>query len=358
MIRIAVGTFTDGFMGGTPGQGLYLFELDPVDLAVRHVQTVPGLQSPSYLARHPSLPILYAVERRWSESDAEDGALTTMLIGTAEQQLTMVDRARTGGGSTAHVGISPAGTRAAVANPMGRSIGVFRLDDKGCPTARVCFEFDGVGALPRQSAPWPHSCWFDQTGRRMFVCDLGLDQISIYDVTDGADLARPAQFPRAQVCSGAGPRHLALTPGGRFCYVANELDGTVCGFAIAPDRGALSIIETIALAHSGGRAVCQPAEIVTDRLGHNLYVTVRGCETIAMFAIDPGSGRLTNLGQVRCGGNTPRHMALGADDTLALVCNQLSDQITIFARDSAGILTDTGRSIAVPSPSCAVFLSD
>lgn len=355
-MRLAIGTFTDGFMGGTAGEGIYLFELDPVDLSRRGGQILRGLESPSFIVRHPRLSVLYAAERRWSAQNTADGALTTMSINTSEGTLAISDRRRTEGAFTAHVQVSPDGALVAVANPLGPSICIFGTDSAGLPTNNVHFSFTGAGAKPRQSAPWPHSCWFDPTGRRMFVCDLGLDIVSIYDITGGPGLVAPAAFAKAQVCSGAGARHLAITPDGRFCFVANELDGTICAFTIDDERGTLAIVQTICAGPRGPAHPCQPAEILVSPEGNHLYVTLRGSETVGVFAIEPDSGRLKLADHVPCRGNTPRHIAFSPDGTLAVICNQLSDRVEIFTRSTDGALHFTGKGLDVPSPSCAAFL--
>lgn len=350
-MRIAAGTFTDGFMGGAPGGGIHVFEIDARGLAARETQVVGGLNSPSYLARHPRLPLLHAAERAWVAGDPSQGALATLAIG-ADGNLALVDRCPSGGGFSAHLGLSPDGSHCALANPLGPTVSLFALGEDGLPQEPAIFAFAGRGPRPRQSAPWPHSCWFDPAGERLYTCDLGLDRISIYDLNAGAAAAAPAAVPYAQVSSGAGARHMAMRPDGRFCYVANELDGTISVFAIDPENGALIIAGTLPC-HA---QASQPCEIVCDRAGRRLYVTLRGPEAVAMFAIDGQSGALAPMGAVSCGGDTPRHIALSPDGGMALVSNQLSGAITGFTISPDGALAPSGLVIPVPSPACVVFL--
>lgn len=356
-MRVAVGTFTDGFMGGTPAQGIHLFDIDPVSLAIRQVQVLAGLESPSFLARHPRLPLLYAAERRWSAADAATGAIATMAIdGPQDAPLRLMDRQPSGGAFTAHVQISPTGSLLALANPLGPTIAVAPLDAGGIPGPAQTIAFAGIGARPRQSAPWPHSCFFDPQGRFLYVCDLGLDLIRAYRLDASPDLIAPAPKPFAQVASGAGARHLAITPDGLSCHVANELDGTICTFTVDPEHGGLVIRQTLPAGPNGFASPCQPAEIISNAAGTVLYVTLRGSETIGIFAIDKQTGLLTCQGHIPCGGKTPRHIALATDQALALVSNQMSDAVTIFRIAADGMLEPTGRSLPVPSPACCVIL--
>lgn len=351
MMRIAVGTFTDGFMGGAPGGGIHLFELDPGLPSARPIQTLGGLFSPSFLARHPRLPLLYAAERAWSDADRTQGALSVLSV-APDGQLALIERHRAQGGFSAHVAVSPDGRLCALANPLGPNIAVFPLSAAGLPGDPACFAYSGQGARPRQSAPWPHSCWFTPDGTRMFVCDLGLDRLSIYAVTGGSPPVQPGSFAFAQVSSGAGARHLAVRGDGRFCYVANELDGTISVFAIDPERGTLTIAATVPC----DPGPSQPCEIACDARGAFLYVTLRGPEAVAVFALDAETGKPTPVQTAPCLGDTPRHIALSPDGTLALVSNQLSGTVTGFAVGADGTLAPTGLVIPVPSPACVVFL--
>ena len=45
------------------------------------------------------------------------------------------------------------------------------------------------------------------------------------------------QVSQARTRPGAGPRHLTFHPGGRFAYLANELDNTVTVCAYDPATG-------------------------------------------------------------------------------------------------------------------------
>lgn len=350
MSLLAVGTFTDGFMGGAPGEGVHLVQLADGCRSGQVVTVLGGLQSPSYLARHPQLPLLYAAERAWSEDDKTTGALATIRLD--QTNLSLVDRRRSGGAFSAHVAVSPDGTALMLANPLGPNIAAFQLGRDGLPGDAETECFEGRGPRPRQSAPWPHSCWFAPGGKWAFACDLGLDTISIYTMIDGLLPLRRAPFTGAQVSSGAGARHMAVRPDGRFAYVANELDGTICVFALDEELGTLTITQTIACVDGPS----QPCEIVCDAGVRYLYVTLRGPEVVAVYRIGPEDGRLTPVQLAPCLGNTPRHIALSPDGDTAIVCNQLSGELVGMAIGTDGLLTPNGLRISIPSPSCAVFV--
>lgn len=353
---IAVGTFTDGFMGGAPSEGLYVFDFDPLRETCALVQTVGGLVSPSFLCRHPMRDLLYSVERQWSATQKDHGALTTWQIDAVSGRLEQIGRCPSGGAFTAHVNVTADGRIATTANPLGPTIVSFLLNDDGIATTPSCIvAHRGAGARERQSAPWPHSCFPDPAGARLLACDLGLDRVMIYDIRhEDAELI-PSRQPFAQVSSGAGARHLAIHPDGRFVYVVNELDSSLSVFRYAQDNGSLIVAQTITTVPDDAIDTSQPAEIAIHPAGKHLYVTNRGHESIAIFRIDQQSGRIRLIGYEPTQGNTPRHIALSADGAHAFLSNQLSGEVIIFAVDAtSGQLRPTGCRIQVPNPSCSV----
>src|SRR4051794_32487245 len=101
---VYVGTFTGGVLGGE-AEGISVFQMDEGSGALTHVQTVGGLSSPSFLALHPTLSVLYTVEREWSPEETHVGALTTFAIDPRNGGLTQVGRERSGGDWPAHVSV-------------------------------------------------------------------------------------------------------------------------------------------------------------------------------------------------------------------------------------------------------------
>lgn len=351
---IAVGTFTDGFMGGHPSEGIHVFAFDPASRQADHVQTAGGVVSPSFLCRHPALPVIYSADRQWSVDDGSTGAVTTWQVDLASGKLTQAARIRSGGAFTAHVSTSPDGRIVAVANPLGPTIATFATDEAGLVREECAVVVhSGRGARDRQDAPWPHSTCFDRQGGRLLACDMGLDRIYLHDLAaDGTLSAAPQPF--AQVSSGAGCRHLALHPCGRFVYAVNELDCTLCAFAYAEDSGQMTIIQTLPTVPWDEVDTSQPAEVAIAPDGRYLYVTNRGAENMAVFAIDGQSGRLRLTGHVPTEGRMARHIALSPDGAFAFVSNQLSDEVAVFAIGADGLPQATGISLPVPSPSCCV----
>jgi 6-phosphogluconolactonase len=172
---------------------------------------------------------------------------------------------------------------------------------------------------------------------------------------DKATLA-PHGFGRGT--PGAGPRHFAFHPGGRYGYAVNELDLTVTVFAFDPQAGTLAPIQTLSTLPADVTDIkgFSTAEIVAHPSGTFLYASNRGHDSIAMYAVDQGTGRLTFLGAEPIRGKTPRNFVIDPSGKFLLAAGQNSHTVTVFAIDGeTGKLSFTGQSLDVPSPVCIRF---
>ena len=93
--------------------------------------------------------------------------------------------------------------------------------------------------------------------------------------------------------------------------------------------------------------------------GRFVYASNRGHDSLAIFAIDQASGRLTALGHTPIGGRWPRDICLDPTGTWLLAANQKSDQVTIFHVDAAtGAVEPTGHAASVPKPTRVLVTQD
>ena len=87
--------------------------------------------------------------------------------------------------------------------------------------------------------------------------------------------------------------------------------------------------------------------------GKFLYGSNRGHHSIAIFAIDQGSGMLTALGHESTRGEWPRNFVIDPTGAFMLVANEHTDDIVTFRIDGeTGLLEATGHVEKVPSPVC------
>jgi 6-phosphogluconolactonase len=99
------------------------------------------------------------------------------------------------------------------------------------------------------------------------------------------------------------------------------------------------------------------AEIRVRPDGKFLYASNRGHDSLAVFAIDASTGRLTVVERVPAQGKLPRNFEFDPTGRWLLVTNHGSDNAVVFRIDkNTGRLTQAGPPVAVPSPFCERFL--
>ena len=154
---------------------------------------------------------------------------------------------------------------------------------------------------------------------------------------------------------GAGPRHIAFHPTLPLVYVVNELDSTVATLRFDNSRGTLSPIDARSTLPPGWKGENFPADIHVSPSGRTLYISNRGHNSIAVFAVAT-DGALT-LGQhVSTEGDWPRNFSLDPTGQWLLAANQRSNTVTVFACDQqSGRLMPTQQRIELPSPVCLRF---
>jgi 6-phosphogluconolactonase len=170
----------------------------------------------------------------------------------------------------------------------------------------------------------------------------------------------PNEPPFAVVAHGAGPRHLAFHPNGKFVYVINEMALTITLFNYDAAKGVLFEEQTVSTLPDGYTATGKDsaAEIAVHPSGRFVYGSNRGHNTIAVFAVDEKSGRLKLVQNWPSHHQTPRHFAIDPSGRWLLAENQDSNNVVLFAIDQqTGELKHTGRVLDIPSPVCAVFVN-
>jgi len=298
------------------GKGITVLDGDQV------VGVIPA-DSPSWIARHPELPVLYAV----SEVDEGHVHAFSLAEGSFGQELGCGE---TGGAEPAHLAVDHSGRFLITANYTGGSISVHRLADDGSIGERTdLVEHIAHGDHPRQASAHPHMV--RPVGDGLVVIDLGGDAAYQYRLGDDGKLM-PDGIMTAP--AGSGPRHI-LSVGGRY-YLTAELSGEVlCYDADRQFEGARPASAT--------EGPNQPSELASN--GRHLYVANRGPNTVSVFAL--GDGLPEYVAEVQVG-DWPRHIAVDGDRLL--VANERSHEVMLLRIDAATGIPAHQRTVSVPSP--------
>ena len=358
---VYVGTYTEDILFGTgqilegKGEGIHIYRMDPVTGALSPHETAREVKNPSYLAFHPTGRFLYAVNELKSYKGEATGTLSAFSIDADTGRLRFIDKVATHGTDPCHVTVDGTGKYALVANFASGSVAILPIrEDGGLEEATQVIQHQGSGLDPvRQKGPHAHSVALDASNRFAYIPDLGLDKLMIYSFDAERGKLEPHDQPWLETKSGAGPRHFVFHPNKRYAYLINELNSTIQSLGYDGETGSVEEIQTVPTLPEGFRGNSSCADIMVEPKGRFLYASNRGHDSIAVYRIDAGSGRLSPVGHESTGGRTPRNFTINRSGTFLFAANQDTDNVVHFRIDGqTGSLKPTGQVTPAPTPVC------
>jgi len=354
---VYVGTYTEG---SAKGKGIYAYRFDSATGNLTSLGLAAETVSPSFLTVHAKRRLLYAVNEITNYKGPSSGGVSAFAIDPASGKLTFLNEVASRGADPCYITLDQSGKYVLVANYTGGSVAAFPiLEDGRLGNASSFVQHTGHGPNPdRQQGPHAHSIDLSADNHFALVDDLGLDELLIYRFDAANGSLTPSDPAYAKLAPGAGPRHVAFSPSGKFAYVVDELDSTVTAFGYDAETGTLQTVQTIKTIPNDFPGHNGDAEIKVSPSGKFLYASNRGHDSIAVFAIDAAKGTLTSIEYVSTEGKTPRNFEIDPTGNLLFAADQESNKIVIFRIDpNTGRLTPTGKVLDVPSPVCVKFVA-
>jgi 6-phosphogluconolactonase len=362
---VYIGTYTEPIRFGTgkilqgKGEGIYVCRLDQTSGALEMVGKTTGVTNPSYLAFDSSGRFLYAVNELKEYEDKPTGTVSAFDVDPKTGGLEFLNKRLTHGTDPCHLLVDQKREYVFVANFMSGSVCVLPvLADGSLGEASDFIQHQGSGIDPaRQKGPHAHSVTLDKAGRFAFVPDLGLDKLMVYKFDPKRGMLEPNAVPWIKMKPGAGPRHVAFHPGGRFAFLINELDSTLASLSYDGRKGTFKVLQIVPTLPEGCRGESACADIQVSPSGAFLYGSNRGHDSIVIYRINQRTGRLAYVGHELTLGKTPRSFGIDPTGQFLLAANQDSDSIVTFRiKPKTGKLLPTGHAIKVPTPVCVKFL--
>jgi 6-phosphogluconolactonase len=339
---------------GTYGEGIYGYRFSPDTGKLDPMGVVAKIAAPSFLTSGRDYRHLYAV----SEATHGNGAVAGFSIDRETGALTEINSISSAGSSPCHLALDHTGKLLVAANYGTGSVPVFPVESDGkLDEMSTLLTAEGSSANPeRQKGPHAHQTVISSDNKFLYVPDLGLDRIRIYRLDPSSHKVTPNDPPFAKEQAGYGPRHMVLSPDGKFAYVVNELKSFVTAFSRNAATGALEPFQYASTLPEGYSGENNPAEILIDKAGRHIYASNRGAGSIAVFSIDSGNGKLTQV-QVISAGSTPRGVEIDPTGRLLFAGDQKGDRFVTFTIDAAsGKLTPTGKTYEIPTPVAFYFV--
>lgn len=348
-----------GTRASEKSKGIYMCRLDTATGALTSFGLAAETTDPAFLAIHPNHHFLYAVREASGFEGTSNGAVSAFAINPATGKLTLLNQQNSGGQGPCHLAVDRSGQCVLAANYGSGSVAAFPIHSDGSIGGVSAFlQHHGSGPDPkRQAGPHAHEVGFDVADRRAFCADLGLDKIFIYQLDPKTATLTPNDPPTTSLAPGAGPRHFAVHPNGRYLYVINELNNTLTAFDYDASHGVLKESQTVSTLPQQFKAPNTAAEIAIHPSGKFLYGSNRGDDSIVVYAVDKNTGKLTFIEHQSTLGKIPRAFGIDPTGNFLLVANQGSDTLVVFRIDpKTGRLKPTGQTLEVPTPVCVTFL--
>lgn len=340
-----VGTYTQG-----SSKGIYAWSLDSQDGHLEPLGLMAQTSQPAHIWIAPNGKTLYTVN--WEN----DGGVSAYRIDRHTGQLTFLNKTSSHGAQPNQVVVDPSGRVAVTVNYTSGTLAAYKLEPDGkLGEAFYVDHHTGKPLSPKQPGPKQHGIQFSKDDKVMFITDLGLDRVYSYHFDAATPSIVPFDPAFVSTHAGAGPRRIQMSPDGRFLYVDHETDSEVSVFSI--DEGKLKEIQVIGTVPDDAKAHNTTAEIIISPDGRYLYVSNRGNDSIAIFAIDRKTGMLTKKENVASGGRTPRNIRFDPTGRWFFAANENGGNVTEFKVDkSTGHLTATGVTVPIDTPGGIYFL--
>jgi 6-phosphogluconolactonase len=303
---------------GLAGGQIATFQLDLATGGLARRGAVDVGRAPSALARSAEREALVAV-------DEATGQATTLAINAKTGALTPAGRLSAGGAQPAGAVVDGSGKYLLTTHPVSGSVSVLALTPDG-----------GLGTIGTFTAgPGATAVALHPANQVAFVANHGASTVSQFTFNTGTGILTPKAGPPLVMPEGSGPSRFACHPSGRWVYILDEASDAISVHVFDEDVKALSTMSSqilSTLADGVARGKSRPADLVLGRGGRFLYVTNRGPDEVATFAVQ-GDGTLKPVSHEPTGGRGAGALAVDPSGERLLVANQGNRTLTVFRLD-------------------------
>ncbi len=347
-IRLFAGKYTK-----TGEKGLYVFDVNREEGSFKLLSAADAGPNPSYFCISKKKGLIYAANEVMEFNGVRGGGVTTLSYDAKTGIVKRTKELLVPEGGPCFISLSPGEDFLFMANYSSSSIAVVKLDAKGIPeqvTDTISFR-ENEGKVSH-----PHMISFDPSGKKVYLTDLGLDRIVIYNFDAVAGHLKQIQNGIVNLPKGSGPRHFVFNAAGTKMYVICELNSTLSVFDV-DTKGELRSIQTLSTLGEGFKGESFCADIHLGKSGEYLYGSNRGENTIVVFKVG-SDGELAQAGRTSCGGNWPRNFVMDPSGKYILVGNEKSGNISLFKIDNkTGFPVISGKDYKLTTPACLKFLN-
>jgi 6-phosphogluconolactonase (cycloisomerase 2 family) len=351
--QFLVGTYTEN-----PQEGIHLVKFNPEKELLETTYLASEVENPSFITSNRQQNLVFAVEETGGENG---GKVTSFRLNKLTERLEKINSVFTEGDHPCHLSLDPSEEFLVSSNYSGGNLTVIPVDSDGNLSSEVqVVQHSGSSIHPnRQQQPHVHSAVFHPEESKIFVGDLGTDQIYVYPFEkDSLNPIISSKESHFSVEPGSGPRHLTFNKEGNRLYLIHEITAEIGVYAY--ENGALGHLETHSLLPEDFSGEVGAAEVRISPDGNFLYASNRGdANDITVFKVEKETGKLTKIQNISSQGRLPRNFGISPDGEYLITGNQGSDNLVVFKRNSStGKLETTDFNLQINKPVYLFFLEE
>jgi 6-phosphogluconolactonase len=323
------------------------FAIDANTGRLTHVGDTEVPDGPGPMGVHPSGTALYVGHRGGGFFNSPGGhgvprpefAISSWAIDQSSGELTRTGRVALEG-EPATVFTDQRGRFVLTAHYQAGGCAVHPIDESGA--------VGGAAIEWRRTNPGAHSFRVDPTNRFAFLPHIadgsggllrlaagpakGLNAIRQFRFNEDTGELTPNDPPQVTPEDPIGPRHQCYHPTKSLIYICNEQGSVVTTYAIHPDRGVLTLLQTLTTLPEDHEGRNSTAQIHLTSDGRFLYCSNRGHDSIACFTIDQESGLLASNGWKPVG-ERPRAFGIDPSGRFLYATSQVAGTMMALAID-------------------------
>jgi 6-phosphogluconolactonase len=319
VLRLQAGTFV--YVSMAPERKIQIYRLDPRDGKLTPVEAVTVEGAPGALATDPRKQLLFASLR-------STDTLASFRLDPATGKLKPLNTAPLPKGeNAAFVGTDRTGRWLLSASYAAGKVVVHKLNDDGT------IQTPAVQTVVTTKTA--HFIATDRENRWVFVPHVAPNAVFQFRL-DAATGKLTEAGKAAGGADKAGPRHLAFHPTQDLAFTSDETGNSITAYRFEPATG-LKPVQTLSTLPADFKGTNTTAEVKVHPSGRFVWVSNRGNDSLAGFAIDAGTGQLSALGQTPTE-KTPRSFTIEPDGRFVLAAGEGSGKLAVYQVDR-----DTGQ---------------
>lgn len=322
--------------------GIHIYDCD-VDKGRIVERKEIKVDNPSYIAFSSNKEFLYAICDQGVSSYAilEDGDLELMNVVSIN------------GMRGCHITVTSDNRFLVVSGYHDGKITVMHINQDGSVGVIADEVFHkGLGSVAERNFR-PHISYttFTPDDELLCVCDLGLDQIKLYEFNHTTGKLKLYDILRCQ--QESAPRKIIFSDDGKYAYVVCELKNyiDVYEYNKDSDKNRFELIQNIFTVRKNHKTNSAAADIILNSTGTSLLCSNAGDNTLTIYSVDKGTGKLSSLNSLPVSGDYPKFIKLFPDDKHVMSMNNEGNSITIFTIDySRGLIIMNGPELKISRP--------